>query len=196
MSEPNLNIDPPDRHAPVRRIVWLTLLTAIVVVIGAMQQYRRYKLTPEEIQTRKTQAFPGKTSAIFENASQITLYSLEGSSLEHRISATSRPGQFHGHPILGQTVLSGADKERVVPAIYGGFAERRIFRAACFVPHHGLRAVQGKQSVDLVICFGCTTLVTFSAGQQGSAPITHAPEKYLNRLLRDAGAKFDPAFKP
>lgn len=196
-------VDPPDPNAQARIRIWRILLAGVVVAIacqlgiyfGFVQNWA-FRSDPKLVKQRLDMAFPGKSRTVLDNATQITLYSLNGSELDYQLSPTSHPGQFHGYPTLGQVVLDGADRQRVVAAFYDGLADPSNFRAACFCPHHGLRVLQGKQIVDIVICFTCSNLVTYAAGAKGDAHMGHQPEKYFNRLLTDAGANFDPRYKP
>ena len=192
--QPNFNIDPPDRYASLRRTIWLTLLVAIVGC-GTASYYFRYTLSPEELSFRLKQAFPRASFATWENAPKMTLYSLQSTCCEMRVSPKSKPGEFHGYPILGKVSLDERERYHVRALIRKAMMPRRIGRMFCFEPHHGLRAVSEDKTIDLVICFHCTSIVTYADGQEGNAPIGRAPEKYFNQLLENAGVPFDPQYK-
>lgn len=190
--EPNFNVDPPDRYESLRRTIWLTLLLAMLVCVGGVY-YLRNTILPEELKSRMAQAFPGNSHDILQSASQMTLYSLQG---ECRMPvANSKPGQFHGYPILGKTALSEGEIQQTKPLIDKAIADKWATRKFCFLPHHGLRVLSGKRTMDCVICFKCNTMMTYSIGNEGSTDFGRAPEKFFNQLLENAGVPFDPQYK-
>lgn len=193
INETELNVDPPDRYASLRRTTGLTLLIAIALCIGAMQ-YLRNTILPEELKSRMAQAFPGGSRLILDNASQVTLYSLRSDG-GMRISPSSKAGEFHGYPILGKIELSEKEIQRTKSLIDKAIADNWANRQFCFYPHHGLRVLSGKKTLDCVICFKCKTMMTYSVGTDGSTPFGHAPEKFFNQLLKNAGVPFDPTYK-
>lgn len=195
-SDSDYNIDSSNRHAVLRRGIWLALLVAIGIYFGAMQYLKNLRISPEELKSRMAQAFPGESRAILDNASQITLYSLRyDNGMGMRASLVSKKGEFHGYPILGKTNLSRADVETTKSLLDKAISDRWAFRALCFQPHHGLRIIAGNQTIDCVICFECTTMMTYSAGKEGSTAFGHAPENYFNQLLESANVPFDPTYK-
>ena len=177
------------------RLFGLVLATICAAVFALKILLPSNRLDDKEYQRRLARVFPGNSRTVLDNATAITLYSLDG-SIDRHLSPTSLPGEFHGYQILGKTVLSGVEKERVVSGFYDGLADKTAFRAACFCPHHGLRVMQREQSVDMVVCFTCTTVMTYSNGTQGSSPIGKAPEMHFNQLLTAAGAPFARNYKP
>ena len=179
-------------------MIWSSLLLAMVMFIGSTL-YLHDRHTPKEVEARIKRAFPGQSRVIFENATQITIYSLDGDMrLDNapHLSPTSAPGQFHGYPILGKVNVTGDEAKNVVNWIYGGFTKRRVINGMCFEPHHGLRAATGSNTVDVVICFGCTNMHIFSKGTESNSALSRSPEKYLNQLLTAAGVPFAPDYKP
>lgn len=97
--------------------------------------------------------------------------SLPSSALDVAESNTSfevmtlDPGQegtgdqdFHGHRILWRTIVTDpATQERIIDIVNSGvsyFASP----AKCFNPRHGVRLSRGKRTVDLVICYECSSI--------------------------------------
>ena len=190
ITEAEFNVDPPDRYASLRRAIWMTLLVAMLVYVGGMY-YLRNTLAPEELKSRMAQAFPGNSRLILDNASQVTLYSLQSDANMH-VSPSSKAGEFHGYPILGKTALSKEEIQQTKSLIDKAIADKWATRKFCFSPHHGLRVLSGKRTMDCVICFKCNTMMTYSIGNAGSTDFGYAPEKYFNQLLENAGVSFDP----
>jgi hypothetical protein len=61
--------------------------------------------------------------------------------------------------------------------------------SGCFEPRHGLRAMKGTRSVDLVICFSCRWIEVHSEGKASSVWTSEAPKSAFNKVLRAAGVK-------
>jgi len=140
---------------------------------------------PSEAQFQK--AFPGDSRKVLEHAQQLTLLSLDPGPLGQRLRGKNT---FHGYRILGQTSLGSQQKKAVLLSLYDGMADPRAFRAACFTPRHGIRAVQNGKTVELVICFRCMTLATYIdklEKQQGSSTISKSSQTVFDRTLADAG---------
>ncbi|MBN9122709.1 MAG: hypothetical protein J0I06_26790 [Planctomycetes bacterium] len=60
--------------------------------------------------------------------------------------------------------------------------------ARCFVPRHGVRAVHGGKTYDLVICFECGWVYVFVDGSDKPTRlmISETPHKMLDKILTDA----------
>ncbi|MGC4046024.1 MAG: hypothetical protein QM758_19710 [Armatimonas sp.] len=82
---------------------------------------------------------------------------------------------FHGVVVLGKRELKKEDAiaTSLKEAIYASI-EKSGKPARCFIPHHGIRAVVGDKTVDLVICFTCHYMDIYVNG-----------EKLGNRLVID-----------
>ena len=197
-------VDPPDPNAQARIRIWRILLAGVVVAIacqlgiyfGFVQNWA-FRSDPKLVKQRLDMAFPGKSRTMFENATQLTVFSIGDVSQFQcaKPSPQSRPGEFHGYKILGQVQLSDDENQRAKELIRDGLLDDGM-RAFCFKPHHGVRAINGKQAVDFVICFKCRQLVTYSEGANREAKIGRQPENYFNQLLTAAGVPFAPDYKP
>ena len=94
--------------------------------------------------------------------------------------------EFHGHEILSEAHVEPADRRKEMAAFLGKTLHWNVLREAlCFDPHHGLRAVSGKRTVEFLICFSCFRVDVFDGGERiGSLPLDftdkdHPIEKYL-----------------
>ena len=95
-----------------------------------------------------------------ENSEHFTLYSLapyenpEAQSVSKTLQNNHR---FHGYAIIGQAPIDDAKtRHQLLNSLYEGADNDR--HLTCFDPHHGIRATRGNQTMDLVICFACSTM--------------------------------------
>jgi hypothetical protein len=61
------------------------------------------------------------------------------------------------------------------------------YRALCFRPRHGIRAIAETNTIDLLICFECSSIMEFKNGEEGSSPLNPEPKDLFNRTLSEAG---------
>ena len=139
------------------------------------------ELRSEPTQTQLQKAFPDTSSTIFEKGQQMSLFWID--------PPVSSQGTktFHGCHVRRERIITDPKlKVELRAAINAAIANNTGNAAKCFNPHHGLRVSQGNQSVDLVICFGCSRLVVYSGQKSSSSTITpsQSTEILLNRLLQ------------
>lgn len=104
---------------------------------------------------------PGNARDVFEHPDKLILYSLQPP--EHLV-IKGLPS-FHDVPVLGKVEVSDEEaRASIRRAVYDGFA-RDADRKMCYMPRHGIRAVKGKQTVDLVLCFQCEQMKIFLNGK-------------------------------
>jgi len=101
-------------------------------------------------------------------------------------------GKFHDVEVLGKTVVTGNRKAALLSALYHGIAYNDHNNAACFNPRHAIHCVQGKQTIDVVICFQCENVDTYVNGQLAShdAIISKDSKGIFNQVLKEAGIPF------
>lgn len=129
----------------------------------------------------KKQDVPAPVKEIWDAAETWTLYSLapeqkvpapdaaRGKKRTTKKTTKKRDVEapFHGFVVLGKTSLKkdaegvGALKDALYAAI-----EKSGKPARCFIPHHGIRAVSGEKTLDLVICFTCSYLDLYVNGER------------------------------
>lgn len=64
--------------------------------------------------------------------------------------------------------------------------------AACFDPRHGVRAVHGGHTVDLVICFECLSLKVYrDAAWVHNGDLANRQEPAVSALYEDQGLRID-----
>ena len=85
-------------------------------------------------------------------------------------------------------VESPAIRQELFAALERGIAENDGWAAACFIPRHGIRAIQGAELVELVVCFECAQVNIHAGGKWlGGVLITASPEPVLDQVLAAAG---------
>jgi hypothetical protein len=126
---------------------------------------------------------PDAAKAILEKADEFELYSLDPDRTKEKPKDA-----FHGWKVLGKTAIKDKkDRERVLAAVFKGVADSDGSVAACFNPRHGIRAVKGETTVELVICFECLSLEIWQGEKRSTALTAHTPQPALDKVLKDAG---------
>lgn len=165
-------------------LIIATLLSVIAVVAAPRLNHllRARRLANMEPMLRK--AFPGDTRQILENSPSFTLYSLNPGRFDHFMKTEV----FHDHAVRGKATITRADwRERVLDALYDGIAKGKE-EAKCFSPEHGIRAIQGSKTVDLVICFHCYSVEIYENGKcVESDPVAFDSYAAFNRVFAEAG---------
>ena len=165
---------------------WILSLTAAVVVITvagviALINEEQALKTPTSEQLQGV--FPGDSRHVLENSQRLTLYLLSPSP---ELQA-QRKELFHDYPVLGKTQIADTKTRAKLLATFNDGMARAEVAAACFSPRHGIRAVQGGKSVDVVICFECLNFYVYAEGMKGSGMITNAPRATFDQVLSEAG---------
>jgi hypothetical protein len=125
---------------------------------------------------------PDDAKAILEGADTFEVY-----SLDPKRSVEKPKDHFHGWKVLGKTALKDRkERAKLLGALQKGIKESDGSAALCFNPRHGIRAVKGDKSVDLVICYECLSMQVWQGDKAGSVLTTRSPEKAFNRLLAAA----------
>jgi hypothetical protein len=113
------------------------------------------------------------------------IYSLEPTTPGMQGAQPNGKETFHGHTILGQMEIKDTvTRRKLVAAFNHGVSDHDGSVAACFMPHHGIRVQQGKQTIDLVICFMCAQVKVYINGQEGETMlISTSPRATFNEVL-------------
>ncbi len=134
---------------------------------------------------------PRPVAVVLDDPDSFILYSLEPDPLGGTGEGKPAADSFHGHTILGQTeVKDMLTRRKLGTAFKRGVADHDGSVAACFIPHHGIRARKGDQTVDLVICFKCAQVQVHINGQPAeSILISTSPRDTFNDVLRRSRVK-------
>ena len=110
-----------------------------------------------------TDSLPEAVQSVLSDSQFLLLYSLAS----YTIVGESEQMLFHGFSVLKQVqVAREGAKTQLVEAVYRSMADPEALQMLCFIPRHGLRAIQGDKSVDLVICYQCGNLKIYFNGTQ------------------------------
>jgi hypothetical protein len=162
------------------RIRWLCL--APLLLLPACLALRSWPMGDQHL--------PDEVKTILSRAEQIEVVSLDPTYSGLPKSLESPPG----YKVLGQTaVTSWWGRRQVVRAIEQGIASHDGSAALCFIPRHALRATHEGRTVELVLCFQCSTIRVYLDGQrQSDIRTASSPQELLDRLLTEAGVPLAP----
>lgn len=168
-----------------RTKMWLLLgAAAAVLVTGGL-----LLLDGRERDRKIVAALPPPQLQVLEQSERFLLYSLDPEPL-HAEDRQATPN-FHGYPILGQTrVRETPRRADLLAALRQGLGRRSA--CACFRPHHGVRAVRGLRTVDLLISFGCEQMEIYD--DRGLHRISVSPA--VQSVFDHALAEYDVPLSP
>jgi len=99
---------------------------------------------------------------------------------------------YHGFEILGRVeVVDPVQRKELVDALKQGVSEGKGPAPACFNPRHGIRAMKGGVTVDLVICFECISMNEVMTSSR-SLRISHSPQETFTRALKRTNLPLPP----
>ena len=141
---------------------------------------------------------PREAKRILDRAEKLELILIEPSggryhpNIEYKLNSQDR---YYGYEVLGKAVVSGARAKELRRALYSGVAAIRAGESAmCFSPRHGLRATHKGRTTELLICFQCMNLSTYTADGQRHPPMTaiaRGAQPVFNRLLSEGGVSVE-----
>lgn len=106
----------------------------------------------------------------YESADQFILYSIDGMAAFEDGWFTDAKA-FRGVPVLGQTSIEDPKKRaELMTALHAGIDASDGLSADCDMPRHGIRVVEGEQTIDYVICFECSLVRIYHGDEQGIEP--------------------------
>lgn len=121
---------------------------------------------------------------------------LNNSDRYELLSLQPRPSQwdFYGQKILGGTVIvDAATRSRLNQAFQRGVREGDRSPAACFEPHHGIRATSKGVTTDFVICFECRQVQVWRGDERiAYFFVADSPRAVFDEVLKAAGVQFAP----
>ena len=141
----------------------------------------------------KQNALPTDARKVLETGERFILLSLDNLPMMGGTSASPPRELFNGYGVLGRAEIRNAEERtELLRALYKGIAGSDGSVNSCFHPRHGISATLGGEAVDLVICFECLQIQTFTNHGEGvlapSAPVltTRSPQRTFNRALKRA----------
>jgi hypothetical protein len=128
-----------------------------------------------------------------DDPDEVTLFSIDGSNLFHppnRDKPNGREWQY-GWPVLGEVRIADPDlRRRVVNAVKQDLTSTPQERSLCFQPRHMLRMVEGRRTIDLLICYKCGSREVYVNGKTAemqTSSVDKSSQELLNKILTDAG---------
>ena len=134
---------------------------------------------------------PAAAAAAFYNAERLWLYALNPAPSDQPQAENT----FHGFEVLRQTTLSNArERHELLSAIAEGIRSSDGKVAACFMPRHGLRAVDANgQQYDLQICYECLSMRVWDGDSRLASILTaRGVESCVSQVFRNAGLPIAP----
>jgi hypothetical protein len=154
----------------MRPILIVPAFVAAMLCVGLSVQAQEGKKLPEKAQT------------VLDKATTIEIWSLEPEK-----EKDPNKEAFHGWKSLGKTSIQGDEKKKLLEALTKGLAANAV-GARCFIPRHGLRAVNDNVTVDLVICFECSWVHVYvdKADKPEVITVDKSPAAEFDKVLKNA----------
>jgi hypothetical protein len=154
----------------------LALVAAVVVAVGLSVRQRR------ERNSRIRAAFPPEAQSVVAKSEKFYLYSLQSERLPEADLKTIP--NFHGYPILGQArVHASPYRADLFAAVREDLGANTFFD--CFNPHHGIRAVRGGKTVDLLLGFGCRQMEIYDERGVHRITVGAAAQRVFDHVLAE-----------
>jgi hypothetical protein len=168
----------------MQRTPLYTVYAVVGLVVSSASCNRQYRKGYDPSKN----VFSASTLKALEQGDRFVLLSLNPKNINGWEEQVARPkSSFHYYEVLGKVEIQDP-KERIelLQALFKGMADSRGISAACFNPRHGISATLGKETVDLVICFECGSMV-IHASDETSLFVSQTPMPTYNRILQNAG---------
>jgi len=124
---------------------------------------------------------------VLEKGEHFYLLSLEPSPRKYyEVTKTNLPkgDDFHEYTALRKTeITSREERAALLKALHNGISSSDGAVAACFNPRHGIHAILGEKTVDLVICFECLQIRVYG-GVRATVTTTRSPEVTFDKFLK------------
>ena len=142
--------------------------------------------------TSHEEVIPLDDRSLLEQSSQMEIFALHPNRHSDEGKPKGADDDFHGYRILDRARLDDAkERKRLVSLVYQGIDKSNGMVAACFDPRHGIRARNGDQVVDLVICYECLQIhlhrSTDGDGADESALTSETVEPAVTRIFEAHG---------
>jgi hypothetical protein len=140
-------------------------------------------------------ALPEAVETALKNATEMEMLSINQLFLglldeDEEKKYTDPKVGFHERKPLGRTTVKDEETLKKIRAELSEAINKKqspLERRLCFEPRHGLRVKDGKDTIDLLICFHCWTVIIFRNEKHVSTlAIERDPQKLFNQILKDA----------
>jgi len=144
-------------------------------------------------------AVPREITELLDNSTQFVLLSVDPLPVDFPHSWLEPPKDvFHGHAVLGRTeIRDKAQRAFLLRALYKGIGESDGTTGhTCFSPRHAIHAVHGNNTLDLLICFECLWIRTYTHDGEGLMTTSDSPQKSFDDVLKAAHIPLAPPKGP
>lgn len=98
----------------------------------------------------------------------------------------SNENKFHGFDILGKLEIKNLEEKIILlNSLAKSIRDNPGSVAACFNPRHGIKFVTGNKSIDLVICFECSSAQVYGINNNRGILLTGYANNAFNKILDD-----------
>ena len=157
--------------------------------VWAMKAHRKAEppIAPKPLtQAQIRKFFPGTTGTVVIHPDKFILYTIDPMQLEFALDESKTPylsTSLNGFKIRGKTIITDPNDQAGLLA--SAFSSPSFDQHQCFMPHHALRMVKNKRTVDVIICFGCGTAQIWENGEPktGDLPANRPALPYVNQVL-------------
>ncbi len=150
------------------------IFTTIGICVGAGLVYLNNSKQPTDFHT--------SSYDIFKHGEKVVLYSID----PKQTNTSNVKDSFNNYPVLSKVeVVDPNLQSELKSALIEGMNQNAI-AAKCFNPRHGLRVSWGLKTIDVVICFECSSLEVYSTKRVSVVSVSNYAEPLFDRILRSA----------
>ena len=131
--------------------------------------------------TRLHFIFPSNTKSILLGCDRMTVYVVHDAKPIHGKVIP----KFRGY-VIDKTIKirSASGRKAIVQAVMSAVTDPTASEAECFMPGFAIRVDRGSKRLDLLICFDCHSVETFSGNSFGRGPISNLAFPCLQAATR------------
>jgi hypothetical protein len=171
-----------------RALIIISVIAAVLVTAGwfASPRIAAARDEREVAQRRLANRLPKEAVHALVSDPRLTLFSIDPS-----VGTSPPPNSptFQRWLVLGQTTVTSPEQRQkiaeVIESGLGGWSGRGY--VGCFNPRHAIRATDGRQTFDFLICFECGWLYYFPPDAKERHLCIRTKPGALDELLSAAG---------
>jgi len=180
-----LRISGKRHHADVivMRMRMLAVVILAVAAIAPVSSFSEDKPGPGSFD-RKQNALPPEVKKILDTADRFILLSLDPKLMTEQKPDKPSNELFHNYRVRRKIEIRTRNgRDELLRALYKGIADSDGSFAMCFNPRHGIRASMGDETVDVVICFECSS-IQIHGKTDGELLTSGSPASTFTRALK------------
>ena len=143
---------------------------------------------------RMAPRLPWEIRTILKRCDALELLSISPNRNSAASNSAPVAASFEGYPVLGRLTLTDPDAcHTTVSALLTSIDHATFVEFGCFNPRHAMRARRGTETVDLLICYECNSVVVLHGKETLKVKVSLSSKAVLNKLLTDAGIPLAPS---